>query len=63
MKKTIIIAAAAALTGTAIALYFFTKRKGIEHVPIPASNPRSHHVTNIFANAKKQIMDIKTEEV
>ncbi|MEO6358357.1 MAG: hypothetical protein ABIU77_09780 [Ferruginibacter sp.] len=63
MKNTFIVATAAALAGTAVALYFFRRRNRNINLPVLAENPRPHHITSVFADAKKQMSHIKPEEV
>jgi hypothetical protein len=58
MKKTVIIAAAA-IAGAAAFSYLFGKRRKDLKIPAEVKNGNSHHLTNIFANAKKHINDIK----
>ncbi len=52
MKKLLIVAAGAAIIG-----YLLLRRKRIESeelsAPAPTLNKKNHHLTNVFANAKK----------
>lgn len=62
MKSTVIIATTATVIGAAaIAAYLLRRRKRNINVntPIPVHSDRSHHLTNVFANAKRRISDTK----
>jgi len=64
MKNTLILAAAAALTGTAIVTYLLNKSKNSIKNLQPLHNSKiSHHTTNVFANAKKHANHTRTSEI
>jgi hypothetical protein len=62
MKRTLVIATAAALIGTVVGTYLFMKRKRNIDTPTPLTGNKSHHLTNVFADAKNHMRNIKTEE-
>jgi hypothetical protein len=62
MKNTFFIATAAALAGTAVAIYF-RRRKRNTNVRLIPENPRPHHITSVFADAKKNMSHVKPDEV
>lgn len=61
MKNTIILASLA-ITGAAIVTYFVRRRKGNVNIPVPIKHTTSHHLTDVFANAKKRTGTIQSEE-
>ena len=69
MKNKLIITAAA-VAGAAVISYLFTTRNKNVTNPFSAKDDdshdtkdsNSHHLTNIFANAKKHLTDLKSEQ-
>ena len=62
MKRTLVFATTAAIIATAVITYLFMRRKQNINTPTPLSGNRSHHLTNVFADAKNHITNIKTQE-
>ncbi|MEO7308906.1 MAG: hypothetical protein ABIX01_00800 [Chitinophagaceae bacterium] len=61
MKKAMFIAAAT-VTGAAIATYLLKGRKATIAPPEAIQHSSSHHITDVFANAKKRMSNIEKGE-
>jgi hypothetical protein len=62
MKRTLVFATTCAIIATAVVTYLFMRRKRNINTPTPLSGNRSHHLTNVFADAKNHMTNIKTQE-
>lgn len=58
MKNNLIIATAV-VTGAAFVTYLLKRRK--RNMPMPVQSGNGHHLTNVFANAKKHVSSMNSE--
>jgi len=56
MKNTI-ITATALIAAAAAVTYFIKRKKAASQINEPAQRP-AHHLTNVFAKAKSQVLDM-----